>query len=141
MYCIVLWICKVSANIYIILLLLYEDIFALQVISVILGSFTGLLIAIARLANRSLLKEIYITLFIKKSSLTWTLFRASTLSKDLRMPLDSTKDTMCDKYLYYSEVYDNITKLVISIQSMLEILITITIKFIRDETPIPESLQ
>lgn len=115
MYCMILWICKVSANIYILLQLFYADIFALQVISVILGSFSGLFIAIARLANRSLLKEIYMTLFIKRSSLTWTLFRASTVSKDLRMPLDTTKDTICDKYMYYSEIYDKITKHVMSI--------------------------
>ena len=141
MYCMILWVCKVSANIYAIFKLLYADIFALQVISAILGSFSGLFISIARLANRSLLKEIYITLFIKRSSLTWTLFRASTISKDLRMPLDTTKDTMCDKYLYYSDIYDHITKHVIYIQSMLEILIIITIKFIKDDTPLPESLQ
>jgi hypothetical protein len=137
----ILWVCKISANIYAICKLFHQDIYVLQVISVILGSFSGLFIAIARLANRSLLKEIYITLFVKRSSLTWTSFRASTISKDLRMPLDTTKDTMSDKYLYYSEIYDHITKHVIYIQSMLEILITIAIKFIKDDTPLPESLQ
>lgn len=88
-----------------------SDVTALKYISVVLGSFSGLFICIARLANRSLLHEIYITLFKRRISHSWALFEHS---KDMRVPFKDFMDFKgSNAYMYYSDIYDKITKHVI----------------------------
>lgn len=108
-----------------------------------LGCLSGIILTIARFANKKLLNEIYYNMFVKKSHDSYISykFKHSKIG-NLKMPLTVSyiEDdiNISSGSLYYNDLYTNTTIIVLAIQSMYEILTTLSICF--EENCMKESL-
>jgi hypothetical protein len=95
---------------------------------------SGTILTLARLANKKFLKEIYYNMFISKDSPEYIDYMLKNAKiNSLRMPMSGllTGDSLniMSASLYYDDLYTNTTFIVINIQSILEILATLSIRY------------
>lgn len=103
--------------------------------AIVSGSLSGFCIALARLANRRLLKEFYYVIFKRRFQARPVIQQAkSTHLDDFRMPLTELDTTVNEASMYYAEIYENITLCVTYTQTMLELLTALTLRFKKENS-------
>jgi hypothetical protein len=102
----------------------------------IITSSAGTILTLSRLANKKLIYEIYYSIFKRKDSPGYIEYRFRYSNpKSIRTPLTISREDNLDfmnASLYYDDLYTNTTFIVIYIQSVLEILATLSIRFDED---------